>query len=351
MLIEICEDIIAEVENGKGDAISTLEKIGLAYKYGKHIVFLKVELYDRIINSNYVSEYIKNLFRQIRSKNYLIGEIIKSVTFFAQVTFKESTQRRDNCIIINPKDNYSFEFYEETHFLVENLLDVKFYEYCLKYYKRNNNIQIEYSYYPLLGGGSTIAKVYELEINLKQHFCLAIVDSDRKYPKGGNGDTAKLLLDADKKKPFNCKCYMMEKVMEIENLLPTSVVEQSTNKKIPLPKEALSFFDYKKGLCIDKLLNKELLQHWKEKLNGTEYYEGLTEIEGETTKTDFEIEKYKNQKLIEGFGPNVLGECLKYKKELKAITKEDLTDAQEEEWNKIGKLFFEWTCALSPKRT
>ena len=94
MLIEICEDIIAEVENGKGDAISTLEKIGLAYKYGKHIVFLKVELYDRIINSNYVSEYIKNLFRQIRSKNYLIGEIIKSVTFFAQVTFKESTQRR-----------------------------------------------------------------------------------------------------------------------------------------------------------------------------------------------------------------------------------------------------------------
>lgn len=355
MLIEICKDVIDRVENGDKNAISTLEKIGLAYKYGKHIVFLKVELYDIIKESVYVSEYIKNLFGQIISKNLDIGSIRQSVTFSAKVTFDESTQREDSCIIINPSNNNSFEFYEETHFLVENLMDVKFYEYCLGYYKRNQGFKIVNSYYPLLGGGSTIAKVYELEIELKQHFCLAIVDSDRKYPNSSKGNTANLLLDKDKNKPFNCKCYMIENVMEIENLLPTSVVEQSTNKKIPLPKETLSFFDYKKGLCIDKLLNKELLQHWKEKLNGTEYYEGLTEIEGETTKTDFEIEKfkekYKNQKLIEGFGPNVLGECLKCVDELNAITKEDLTDAQEEEWNKIGKLFFEWTCALSPKRT
>jgi len=359
MLIEICEDIIAEVEKGKEDAISTLEKIGLAYKYGKHIVFLKVKLYDRIINSNCVSAYIKNLFRQIKSKNLDIGSIKKSVTFYAQVTFNESTQRQDNCIIINPRNNDSFEFYEETHFLVENLLDEEFYKHCLDYYKRKNNkIKIGYSYYPLLGGGSTITKVYQLEIKLKQHFCLAIVDSDKKCPEGSKGDTAKSLLVADKKKPFNCKCYVMEKVMEIENLLPTSVVEQSTNKKIPLPKEALSFFDYKKGLCIDdKLLNKELLQHWKEKLNGTEYYEGLTEIEGETTKTDFEIEKfkekYKNQKLIEGFGKNVLNHCLEnYKDDLENIRDNNLTSEQKYEWTEIGKLFFEWTCApLSPKRT
>lgn len=354
MLIEICEDIIAEVEKGKEDAISTLEKIGLAYKYGKHIVFLKVKLYDRIINSNCVSAYIKNLFRQIKSKNLDIGSIKKSVTFYAQVTFKEITQRQDACIIINPRNNDSFEFYEETHFLVENLLDEKFYKYCLEYYKRNNKIQIGYSYYPLLGGGSTITQVYQLEINLKQHFCLAIVDSDKKCPEGSKGDTAKSLLDADEENPFNCKCYVMEKVMEIENLLPKSVVKEYKNEINSLQFN-LSFFDYKKGLCKEKLLNSNLLSYWQNQLNGTEYYEGLTEIEGETTKTDFEIEKfkekYKNQKLIEGFGPNVLEESLKYVDELKAITKKDLTDAQEEEWNKIGKLFFEWTCALSPKRT
>lgn len=356
MLIEICEDVIEQVEKGNENAISTLEKIGLAYKYGKHIVFLKLKLCDRISKCSYVSDYVKNLFQKIKKDNLAKGSIRQSVTFFAKVTFEKATQREDSCIIINPSNNNSFEFYEETHFLVENLMDVEFYKYCLGYYKRNKKSSIVNSYYPLLGGGSTIAKVYELEINLKQHFCLAIVDSDRKYPKGGNGDTANLLLNKDKNKPFNCKCYMIENVKEIENLLPTSVVEQSTNKKIPLPKEALSFFDYKKGLCIeDKLLNKELLQHWKEKLNGTEYYEGLIEIEGETTKTDFEIEKfkekYKNQKLIEGFGPNVLGECLKCVDKLNEIDKKDLTKEQEEEWNKIGKLFFEWTCALRPKRT
>ena len=116
MLIEICEDIIAEVEKGNENAISTLEKIGLAYKYGKHIVFLKVKLCDRISKCSYVSDYVKNLFQKIKKDNLAKGSIRQSVTFFAQVTFKESTQRRDNCIIINPKDNYSFEFYEETHF-------------------------------------------------------------------------------------------------------------------------------------------------------------------------------------------------------------------------------------------
>lgn len=354
MLIEICEDIIAEVEKGKKDAISTLEKIGLAYKYGKHIVFLDVKLYDRIFNSNYVSEYIKNLFRQIMSKNINKGSIRQSVTFFAQVTFKESTQRRDTCIIINPRNNDSFEFYEETHFLVENLLDVKFYKHCLDYYKRNNKIEMGYSYYPLLGGGSTITKVYQLEIDLKQHFCLAIVDSDKKCPEGSKGDTAKSLLDADKKNPFNCKCYVMEKVMEIENLLPKSVVKEYKDE-INRLQFNLSFFDYKEGVCKEKLLNSNLLSYWQEQLNGKGYDKYLEEIkqEVEILGEDKFKKKYKDQKLIEGFGKNVLNHCLEnYNNNLANIRDNNLTSEQKYEWTEIGKLFFEWTCApLSLKRT
>lgn len=353
MLIEICEDIIAEVEKGEEDAISTLEKIGLAYKYGKHIVFLKVKLCDRISKCSYVSDYVKNLFQKIKKDNLAKGSIRQSVTFFAQVTFKESTQRRDNCIIINPKDNYSFEFYEETHFLVENLLDVEFYEYCLDYYKRNNKIEMGYSYYPLLGGGSTITKVYQLEIDLKQHFCLAIVDSDKKCPKDSKGDTAKSLLKADEENPFNCKCYMMEKVMEIENLLPKSVVEKYKNEINSLQFN-LSFFDYKKGLCKEKLLNSNLLSYWQEQLNGKGYDEDLEEIKKdvESLGEDEFKKEYKDKKLIEGFGDNVLNHCLKnYKKDLAKIIDGNLTSEQKYEWTEIGKLFFEWTCALSPKRT
>lgn len=355
MLIEICEDIIAEVEKGEEGAISTLEKIGLAYKYGKHIVFLEVGLYDRIIDSNYVSEDIKNLFRQIMSKNINKGSIRQSVTFSAQVTFKKSTQRQDNCIIINPRKNDSFEFYKETHFLVENLLDEEFYKHCLEYYKRNNKIQkIGYSYYPLLGGGSTITQVYQLEINLEQHFCLAIVDSDKKCLEGSKGDTAKSLLKADKKKPFNCKCYMMEKVMEIENLLPKSVVKKYKNEINSLQFN-LSFFDYKKGLCKEKLFKSNLLSYWQNQLNGKGYDKYLEEIKQDVEilgKDEFKI-KYKDQKLIEGFGENVLNHCLKnYKNDLANIRDDNLTSEQKYEWTEIGKLFFEWTCApLSPKRT
>lgn len=353
MLIEICEDVIEQVEKGNENAISTLEKIGLAYKYGKHIVFLKVKLCDRISKCSYVSDYVKNLFQKIKKDNLAKGSIRQSVTFFAQVTFKESTQRRDNCIIINPRNNDSFEFYEETHFLVENLQDEEFYKHCLDYYKRNNNIKIGYSYYPLLGGGSTITQVYQLEIKLKQHFCLAIVDSDKKCPEGSKGDTAKSLLHADKKKPFNCKCYMMENVMEVENLLPKSVVKEY-KKEINRLQFNLSFFDYKKGLCKEKLLNSNLLSYWQEQLNGTEYYEGLEEIKKdvESLGEDEFKKEYKDKKLIEGFGENVLNHCLKnYKNDLANIRDDNLTSEQKYEWTEIGKLFFEWTCALSPKIT
>ena len=355
MLIEICEDVIDEVERGNEDAISTLEKIGLAYKYGKHIVSLQINLYDRIKNCCYVSEYIKDLFKQIIAKYYSIGLIKKSVTFSVKVTFGIDTQRQDTGgIIINPRNNNSFEFYEETHFLVENLLDEKFYKYCLEYYKRNNKIKIGYSYYPLLGGGSTITKVYQLEIKLKQHFCLAIVDSDKKCPEGSKGDTAKSLLNADKKKPFNCKCYVMEEVMEIENLLPKSVVEKYKNEINSLQFN-LSFFDYKKGLCREKLLNSNLLSYWQEQLNEKGYDKDLEEIKKDVTslkEDEFKIQ-YKDQKLIEGFGEDVLNHCLvNYNNDLAKIRDGNLTSEQSKEWTEIGKLFFEWTCApLSLKRT
>ena len=41
MLIEICEDIVIAAEKNKKSAISVLEKISFAYKYGNHIIYVK----------------------------------------------------------------------------------------------------------------------------------------------------------------------------------------------------------------------------------------------------------------------------------------------------------------------
>lgn len=55
---------------------------------------------------------------------------------------------------------------------------------------------------------------------------------------------------------------------------------------------------------------------------------------------------------IPGFGKNVLEHVIEgYKNELSKIKQEDLSEAQKQEYEEIGKLLYNWTCALSPIRS
>lgn len=54
------------------------------------------------------------------------------------ITYSVSSHREQNLIIINPDEHNCFEFYEETHLLVENLIDSSFLIFALNFINGND---------------------------------------------------------------------------------------------------------------------------------------------------------------------------------------------------------------------
>lgn len=358
MLIEICEDIVLAAEKNKKSAISVLEKISFAYKYGKHIIYVKYPLLIRITKIQNLSKTVRNLYSELKSKNTFLGSIYNAVNLKTKITYSYSSRREQDLIIINPDEYDSFEFYEETHLLVENLIDSRFFNFCIEFYKRQKSIKCETLFYPLQGGGDPIDKVYDLEVRIKQHFCIAITDSDKLYPDANVGQTASKILKVDRKAiPFNCFLYIMSELREIENLIPFRIIKLNKNyKHFDIIKNNLNFnfsyFDFKDGLKIAKIYNKDCFNYWKSNicLSNSQFIQKFQDIEDSINC--FEKEEYENywvkDNVINGFGNNLLECCLKhYSQDLKTVTIKDLTEEQLKEWTSIGKVLFEWSCSTS----
>lgn len=204
-----------------------------------------------------------------------------------------------------------------------------------------------------------------MEINREQHFCLVIADSDKKWSGDvGYGDTAKKVIDVmEKFTPFNCRSYVMQKVREIENLIPRKFVEQygDNNGYFGILNLDFSFFDMKVGLCLSELWHQEIFRYWRDMLGDTALFQERNTLRQQCqTKKDFDKVIKGKEPLKKGFGSNLLSlvigdiDYLTAKKKFKpkmnhalyCITPQDLTPAQQEEWKNIGQLMFSWTCCL-----
>ena len=195
-----------------------------------------------------------------------------------------------------------------------------------------------------MGGGSTIGQVIKQEVELKQHFAFAITDSDKKYPTcNKKGDTCRSVEKELRKKPFNCGHYIMQNVMEVENLLPLSVILENKKLNVKNIKRCIlkdwSFFDMKEGLCTSN--DPEFYKYWNENIN----YSCILNIFETACKNG------SKECIIEGFGEKVLINFLKLMEKKTTIFKdEDLSDNQKKEWENIGKHLISWCCCFSKTR-
>ena len=105
MLIEICEDIVLAAEKNKKSAISVLEKISFAYKYGKHIIYVKYPLLIRITKIQNLSKAVRNLYSELKSKNTFLGSIYDAVNLKTKITYSDLSHREQDLIIINPDED------------------------------------------------------------------------------------------------------------------------------------------------------------------------------------------------------------------------------------------------------
>ena len=306
----------------------------------------------------YLSKNVRSIYSRLGTRNSTTHALVSKITWRIKLTFDAQNPLTPQTIHIDPTKLSGFEWNEETHLLAENLSDCKFFEHLVSFYKRKHNIRFSTCWYPLQGGGDTIASVYDYEIELKQHLCLAVLDSDKKYPDCGVGDTAKKLkVCHHKKKPIHCMHYVMENVREVENLIPFSALRtlddlSSYQVFTELSDLDYSYFDMKKGLETYKT-NSEVKNYWSRLLVP---HKRLKECYNQCFScATTSIPKPKSQDclevcgrkcIIEGFGSRILDKALNDLHSVLADVKSsDLTPGQLAEWEAIGGIVFEWCCS------
>lgn len=382
MFIEIKEDVIGDaIEKKEQDVNMSLDLLflmALCAKQGKHIVSVPCLLTNAEVCKELSLIMGKGNFKALYNYNtvrYKYNNVIANLSIKCVISYIKQTQADEREIWVIPYEYPKFEPWIETHVLTENLADSSFYIHLAYYYAdkfvfhgKAKETDFTFSFYPLMGGGVTIDKVLRVEIDRKQHFCLVIADSDKKWSGDtGYGDTAKNVVDTiEKYKPFNCRHYVMQRVREIENLIPRKFVEQygDNNGFFGIFDYEPSFFDMKVELGLGELWHREVYRYWREILNDAMVFEEYNSIRQQCqNKKDYDKAIKGKEPLKKGFGNNLLSLVIgdiDYSKDIKKIkpkmnhalyhiTPADLTLAQQEEWKNIGQQMFSWTCCLKPR--
>lgn len=357
MLIELCKDIAEDACKGKHRALQVLDYLLMAHRLGKHLIFFPHEVVT-ILACSEMNDSIRRECISIGKQTSSIGALSHRISIKLVVTQNEYVPGENQKVIqFNPYSNNSFELYEETHLLTENLLDADFYLALVSYYKRKEKVNsVNVCFFPLQGGGDTINLVMEKEIMLGHHLCIAIVDSDMKYQGCVQGNTCKQLLETLRKGNSSfCGIYSMQQVREIENLIPYHLICKCTNyKNHKLIKENfdfdMSFFDMKEGIRLKNLSDVRFVDYWRTILS-VHHRDYSKMIKKEVQNRS----KRRKSRLIDnivldGFGSKLLP-CIweKDQNELMRIEDYQLTISQKKEWMGIGQAIFDWCCAGKSK--
>lgn len=378
MFIEVCDDVLRKAlkssDKDNEQAIETLHQLSWAIRRNHHLVYFPSLTQNDIDNLNgLLNQRDTAAIRHSYSKKRDLKGMLNLVKIHVELSFEFPTQRTDDVIKINPKEAGQFELFEECHLLTENLLDAEFYKYVALSFLKDNRIDecvFNMAYYPLQGGGVTTKQVFLMECELDQHLCLAILDSDKKWPNfNGYGQTASVFVnsykDHKKKKgiPLASHYYVMDNTNEIENLIPIEVLKHFSSKDqkafLTAHFSVMPWFDIKKGLEYQLLYEKdEAFREWKGVLPKVMNW---TKLEAEKAKSidaqefDNRIKKAGFKPVVQPWGTSILDNVLhpdtkhKNKYDLKKIDLDRLLQEQQQEWKAIGGLIFDWCCCFTKK--
>ena len=359
MLIEIGQDVVTKAVNGEARALDVLRDLAFAYRKCCHIVFAGRKVLETIKDVEGLSKDDKKIYESIGLRLTSNQQFYRSFSFHAFVTFDRPTAITNDKVIVNPNEVPAFEWFNKTRLLTENLIDARFYEVVTSYYMRKSQIRgFKKESENIPGGGDATVQYVENQMKEKKSFCLAIVDSDLKYKGGSLKETSsKVKKCIDENTPFNCKYYVIEDLSEIENLIPFHIVTSfATYKNNQIVKDGLQFcqdyFDFKKGLRTDDLINEDFYNYWYAELQHLkDIADALDDYRNKAIRCGSreKYEKTKQTVLIEGFGDKLLSMVMDDDTTLASLWKTadaDLSPAQQTVWFAMGRMIFEWCCAV-----
>lgn len=381
MFILIKNDILkSAIESPRNSrSAHVLMELSIAVSRGKHYVFIpQWDIYSKDLNS-VLSKSTFNILNGLKRQD---GNVLnRNINRKLIVTDSAQPEDDENAIVFSPSRNPSFEIFEETHLLCENINEKRFYDKVEAYYRRNHAsdyvCETRYNILPRNGGGATSVSVLKTETQMKNHLVLIIADSDYKYrlrtvvngedviDKGEKGCTAKSLVRQKAEHPYGFSdIYVMEECREVENLIPKEILEDlyPNNKDIAkwlLDNYDMEYLDVKEGLRIVHMFDDKVLQYWIDALTELPYdtqkitdikrtHNGSKKSYKEHLKNCTDAERLENI-IVDGWGYGILETSLNIKdNEYDSVSPDDLTTAQQQEWEKIGKILFEWGLASHP---
>lgn len=354
MLIEIGKDIVEAAQKGNIEALRILNYLGIAFRNQKHIVFSEPTLLKEILKIKDLPLDTRNVFVCILGKYAtVIKPLLDELQFRAKLTLSGRSEKLTDMLLINLNNYRDIELYEETHLLAENLFDCKFYHQIGLHYIRDNRLkEITLCSFLLQGGGAASCRVYKEEANNKQHFCLAVMDSDRGYPKCTKvADTTywKVKKEEVSLKPITCYCDKLQYSREVENLIPTTYLRKKySNMDLIKAEVDMSYIDIKNGLEAKLLWFSDAIEYYR-KLFASDSavissINNCEQLKNGKKKDDYCV-LVKGQVLISGLGDKVTESFLDDNPGDSISQMSPISDNQRKDWKKIGRLVAQWCCA------
>lgn len=369
MLIKVESDFVDRFLKKDKLSVNVMFSLLSAIHKGSHAVFFNLKDYDRLSEYTDFGLIEKSALLKAKSMNSRMGALKETTRLLCHVTYLQDTHRTDTEIFINPSTAKDFDYQAKSIILTEHLNDS---DYFLKFILPNiekiePKLRIHITANQTMGGGNPIGDVMAHEIRLKEHFILAIVDGDRKYPRhNGQGDTSRTVLKALSNHPFNAGQYTMQRVMEVENLIPFALIVDNPNHRthdifLHNPLKNYSFFDMKEGLKCS--LDTKYSAYWLDNLKTDDYKQSYIDAkekfvkekakQEKDAKKEAEKPKIKKIVVVKGFGSSLLDETLKQieRRHDPIIDMKELSEEQLEEWRNIAFHIIRWCCCYDKARS
>ncbi|WP_155416975.1 hypothetical protein [Chromobacterium violaceum] len=256
MLYSISDDLIQNFLNGNCQddmeafffRLLDARKRGRILLYGKLSLLLQLRAYYEGKGRSFEVGVLSKVISKLRQKNNLL----KSLSIFVHfVNIDRCVRKIGRVIVMGYRETEFRDILSPPIFLAENMNDCKYYaDIVAKYYLNGeenglSGVKIHSGSYRG-GGGNTVCQEYGYIRSGGNSLCFCISDSDKKYPNGAIGDTARAIQKIEQSsRAVLCSSYIID-CYSIENIIPISLLKEEYSK-------GKSAVDIDKFLIIEKL--------------------------------------------------------------------------------------------------
>jgi len=281
---EAIQGDLEEKSKNFNSAITAVEYLSIAHMEGKHLVTGSRDTLIKIISlGQYLSEKIISLYKKLLYEVPQYGAVGSRLSVYAIIIgFDENETKslsgEQTTLHIPLRFFNDSSKIQPVNFIAENSDDTKLVRHLCRAYafeKRLHNLKFNFN--PVMGGGDQTAKEYKSSQD-KGLFTICVVDSDKNYPDGNIGETARKVKFVNNTSIYSD--YRILDCRELENLIPEKqlylacsddqtrmravnfikYLEQTTNSEKRL------YIDFKNGLKLldiySLLPNSPLRNYW-----------------------------------------------------------------------------------------